>query len=50
MMIPFVAEIVPEIDLEEQRAVIDPPPGLLGRGPRRGRRRDATGDEHGDGA
>jgi 16S rRNA processing protein RimM len=28
-LIPFVAEIVPEIDLEEQRAVIDPPPGLL---------------------
>jgi 16S rRNA processing protein RimM len=29
VMVPFVAEIVPEIDLEEQRAVIDPPPGLL---------------------
>ncbi|MER7398765.1 ribosome maturation factor RimM [Streptomyces sp. NPDC000151] len=29
VMIPFVAEIVPEIDLEEQRAVIAPPPGLL---------------------
>ncbi|KIZ13886.1 ribosome maturation factor RimM [Streptomyces natalensis] len=29
VMIPFVSEIVPEIDLEEQRAVIDPPPGLL---------------------
>jgi 16S rRNA processing protein RimM len=29
VMIPFVAEIVPEIDLEEQRAVIDPPPGLI---------------------
>ncbi|MEV0600742.1 ribosome maturation factor RimM [Streptomyces sp. NPDC050315] len=29
VMIPFVAEIVPEIDLEEQRAVITPPPGLL---------------------
>ncbi|MGW5447971.1 ribosome maturation factor RimM [Streptomyces asiaticus] len=28
-MIPFVSEVVPEIDLEEQRAVIDPPPGLL---------------------
>jgi 16S rRNA processing protein RimM len=28
-MIPFVEEIVPEIDLEEQRAVINPPPGLL---------------------
>ncbi|MGW8380736.1 ribosome maturation factor RimM [Streptomyces sp. ODS28] len=29
VLIPFVAEIVPEIDLEEQRAVIDPPPGLI---------------------
>jgi 16S rRNA processing protein RimM len=29
VMVPFVAEIVPEVDLEEQRAVIDPPPGLL---------------------
>ncbi|MFC7218243.1 ribosome maturation factor RimM [Streptomyces polyrhachis] len=29
VMVPFVAEIVPEIDLAEQRAVIDPPPGLL---------------------
>ncbi|MER5972054.1 ribosome maturation factor RimM [Streptomyces sp. NPDC002055] len=29
VMVPFVAEIVPEIDLEEQRAVIDPPPGLI---------------------
>ncbi|WP_416481503.1 ribosome maturation factor RimM [Streptomyces sp. CL12] len=29
VMIPFVAEIVAEIDLEEQRAVITPPPGLI---------------------
>ncbi|MEV7500323.1 ribosome maturation factor RimM [Streptomyces sp. NPDC093018] len=29
VMIPFVAEIVSEIDLEEQRAVITPPPGLI---------------------
>lgn len=29
VLIPFVGGIVPEIDLEEQRAVIDPPPGLL---------------------
>ncbi|GAA2398016.1 ribosome maturation factor RimM [Streptomyces glaucosporus] len=29
VLVPFVGEIVPEIDLEEQRAVIDPPPGLL---------------------
>ncbi|MEU4352672.1 ribosome maturation factor RimM [Streptomyces sp. NPDC023838] len=29
VMIPFVTEIVTEIDLDEQRAVIDPPPGLI---------------------
>lgn len=29
VMIPFVEEIVTEIDLMEQRAVIDPPPGLI---------------------
>ncbi|OQR59763.1 ribosome maturation factor RimM [Streptomyces maremycinicus] len=29
VMIPFVEAIVIEIDLEEQRAVIDPPPGLI---------------------
>ncbi|WP_030018411.1 ribosome maturation factor RimM [Streptomyces monomycini] len=29
IMIPFVSEIVPEIDLAEQKAVVDPPPGLL---------------------
>ncbi|WP_199547449.1 ribosome maturation factor RimM [Streptomyces sp. N35] len=29
VMIPFVGEIVTEIDLEKQRAVIDPPPGLI---------------------
>ncbi|MFE3072777.1 ribosome maturation factor RimM [Streptomyces sp. NPDC059247] len=29
LMIPFVGEIVTEIDLEAQRAVIDPPPGLI---------------------
>ncbi len=29
VMVPFVAEIVPEIDLELQRAVVTPPPGLL---------------------
>ena len=29
VLIPFVEEIVIEIDLEEQRAVIDPPPGLI---------------------
>lgn len=29
VLIPFVEEIVTEIDLAEQRAVIDPPPGLI---------------------
>ncbi|KJY42805.1 16S rRNA processing protein RimM [Streptomyces sp. NRRL B-1568] len=29
VMIPFVSEIVTEIDLDEQRAVVDPPRGLL---------------------
>ncbi|AWW37315.1 MULTISPECIES: ribosome maturation factor RimM [Streptomyces] len=29
VMIPFVEEIVTEIDLAEQRAVVDPPPGLI---------------------
>ncbi|MEV5597630.1 ribosome maturation factor RimM [Streptomyces sp. NPDC052496] len=29
ILIPFVSEIVPDIDLAEQKAVIDPPPGLL---------------------
>ncbi|WP_406384291.1 ribosome maturation factor RimM [Streptomyces sp. NBC_01618] len=29
VMIPFVEEIVSEIDLEAQRAVITPPPGLI---------------------
>lgn len=29
IMVPFVAELVPEVDLEAKRLVIDPPPGLL---------------------
>jgi 16S rRNA processing protein RimM len=29
VLVPFVERIVPEIDLEAQRAVIDPPPGLI---------------------
>ncbi|MFH8365328.1 ribosome maturation factor RimM [Streptomyces sp. NPDC018031] len=29
VMVPFVSEIVPEIDLEAQRAVVAPPPGLF---------------------
>ena len=28
-LIPFVTEIVPEVDLAAQRIVVDPPPGLL---------------------
>lgn len=39
--VPFVQEIVTEIDLEEQRAVIDPPPGLIDDG--------ADGDDVADG-
>jgi len=27
--IPFVAELVPEVDLDRRRVVIDPPPGLI---------------------
>jgi 16S rRNA processing protein RimM len=29
LLVPFVSELVPEIDLGAGRAVIDPPPGLL---------------------
>ncbi|GAA0518824.1 ribosome maturation factor RimM [Saccharopolyspora subtropica] len=29
-LVPFVAEIVPEVDLEAGRLVVDPPEGLLG--------------------
>ncbi|WP_405011418.1 ribosome maturation factor RimM [Kitasatospora sp. NBC_01539] len=29
VLVPFVEQIVPTIDLEEQRAVITPPPGLI---------------------
>ncbi|RCG19901.1 ribosome maturation factor RimM [Streptomyces diacarni] len=32
VLVPFVSEIVPEIDLDAQRAVVDPPPGLLDEG------------------
>jgi 16S rRNA processing protein RimM len=28
-LVPFVEAIVPEVDLEAGRVVIDPPPGLL---------------------
>jgi len=29
VLVPFVTELVPEIDIETGRVVIDPPPGLL---------------------
>ena len=29
VLVPFVTEIVPEIDLKQKRAVLTPPPGLL---------------------
>jgi len=29
VLVPFVTEIVPEVDLDEGRVVIDPPPGLI---------------------
>ena len=52
VLIPFVEEIVPEIDLDEQRAVIDPPPGLLdeagpgsGAGPQEGTAGDDAAGE-----
>ncbi|GAA2632003.1 ribosome maturation factor RimM [Streptomyces axinellae] len=45
VLIPFVGEIVPEIDLEAQRAVIDPPPGLLGDEAEGGEQRGGGSDE-----
>ena len=47
VMIPFVEEIVTEIDLEEQRAVIDPPPGLIDDRAETASARDAAEDERG---
>ncbi|MER5850585.1 ribosome maturation factor RimM [Streptomyces sp. NPDC002012] len=46
VMIPFVEEIVTEIDLEEQRAVITPPPGLIDESQAV---IDSSRDEEGDG-
>jgi len=43
--VPFVSEIVTEVDLEEQRAVIDPPPGLIDDRAEIASSRDASGDE-----
>uniref|UniRef100_A0AAU2JU46 Ribosome maturation factor RimM n=1 Tax=Streptomyces sp. NBC_00049 TaxID=2903617 RepID=A0AAU2JU46_9ACTN len=47
VMIPFVEEIVAEIDLEEQRCVITPPPGLIDE---RDAIIDSTRDEAGEDA
>ncbi|MFE2992652.1 ribosome maturation factor RimM [Streptomyces sp. NPDC059262] len=44
VLIPFVEEIVTEIDLEEQRAIIDPPPGLIDDRAEIVSSRDADGD------
>lgn len=51
VMIPFVEEIVTGIDLEEQRAVIDPPPGLIDADQAEvaGTRDEAAGDEAAEG-
>nr|WP_223183105.1 MULTISPECIES: ribosome maturation factor RimM [unclassified Streptomyces] len=50
LMIPFVSEIVTEIDLEEQRAVIDPPPGLIDDRAEIASSRDEDGVDGEDGA
>ncbi|MEU1078246.1 MULTISPECIES: ribosome maturation factor RimM [unclassified Streptomyces] len=50
VMIPFVGEIVTEIDLDEQRAVIDPPPGLIDDRAVIASGRDETEDDGPDGS
>ncbi|MVO89927.1 ribosome maturation factor RimM [Streptomyces sp. p1417] len=50
VMIPFVEEIVTEIDLEEQRAVIDPPPGLIDDGAEIASAREAAESAEGSSA
>ncbi|WP_406863386.1 ribosome maturation factor RimM [Streptomyces sp. HUAS MG47] len=50
LMIPFVEEIVTDIDLDEQRAVIDPPPGLIDDRAEIASARDAEGAEDSDAA
>ncbi|MEV1024057.1 ribosome maturation factor RimM [Streptomyces sp. NPDC050264] len=45
VMIPFVEEIVTEIDLEEQKAIITPPPGLIDDQAEIVSERDAAEDE-----
>ncbi|MET9120211.1 ribosome maturation factor RimM [Streptomyces sp. NPDC004528] len=44
VLIPFVEEIVVDIDLDEQRAVIDPPPGLIDDRAEIASSRDSAGD------
>jgi 16S rRNA processing protein RimM len=48
VMIPFVEEIVTEIDLAEQRAIIAPPPGLIDDRAETASARDAAGESTGD--
>ncbi|MEU2158410.1 ribosome maturation factor RimM [Streptomyces sp. NPDC019396] len=48
VMIPFVEEIVAEIDLEEQKAVITPPPGLIDDRAEIASSRDEGGAPHGE--
>ncbi|MET8561512.1 ribosome maturation factor RimM [Streptomyces flaveolus] len=48
VLIPFVEEIVAEIDLAEQKAVITPPPGLIDDRAEIASSRDESGDESGD--
>ncbi|MER5544669.1 ribosome maturation factor RimM [Streptomyces sp. NPDC002589] len=48
VMIPFVEQIVTEIDLAEQRAVITPPPGLIDDRAEIDSSREEPGDESGE--
>ncbi|MFJ4924104.1 ribosome maturation factor RimM [Streptomyces sp. NPDC088736] len=48
VLIPFVEEIVVDIDLDEQRAVIDPPPGLIDDRAEIASSRDSEGDSAAD--
>ncbi|MEU8945197.1 ribosome maturation factor RimM [Streptomyces sp. NPDC048489] len=48
VLIPFVEEIVVDIDLDEQRAVIDPPPGLIDDRAEIASARDSEGDSTAD--
>ncbi|GLF98997.1 ribosome maturation factor RimM [Streptomyces yaizuensis] len=50
VMIPFVEAIVTSIDLTEQRAVIDPPPGLIDDRAEIASARDAAADGAGEAA